>query len=539
MRSLHPTILIGLDGATFTVLDSLVAEGRMPSLKRFMEEGVRAELLSTGHPLTPPAWTTVMTGMSPGNHGIFDFIWAEERKDNVYFTLNNFRDIQAETIWSIVSRQGGKVTSLNFPFMSPPPRINGAVVPGLVSWKHLRRNIHPRELYGKLASLPGFSPSEVAWDFEREKRATKTIPEDEYEDWVRFHVRREGQWFQIFRHLQSESPSDLAAVLLDGTDKLQHVCWRQLDPDIANESDFDERVRSLCISFFQRLDDFIGEVMRVSPDARIFFASDHGFGPTESVFRVNRWLAEKGYLTWKPTEHLDEKEREKIDKLMNGHFVHLDWEKTTAYAPSSATNGIHIRVANRPGETGVPREKYRSFCDRLIDELLAIRDPIDGKRVVTAVLKREEAFAGSRNGRCPDLTLTLHDYGFVSTLNQDPVIFRRPNVAGTHRPQGIFLARGPGIAKGVRLRQQSIVDIAPTLLHSLGLPIPSDFEGAPIEAAFEPTHLRANPVRSGEPTRSPETYAAAPGRQRPPRAERDPEDEAVIADRLRALGYIE
>jgi predicted AlkP superfamily phosphohydrolase/phosphomutase len=539
MSELHPTILIGLDGATFTVLDSLVTEGHMPSLKRFMEEGVRAELLSTGHPLTPPAWTTVMTGMSPGNHGIFDFIWAEERKENVYFTLNNFRDIQAETVWSMVSRQGGRVTSLNFPFMSPPPRIEGAVVPGLVSWKHLRRNIHPRELYGKLSSLPGFSPSEVAWDFEREKRATKTIPEGEYEDWVRFHVRREGQWFRIFHHLQSESPADLAAVLLDGTDKLQHVCWRQLDPGIARESEFDERVRSLCLSFFRQLDDFIGEVLRVSPDSRIFFASDHGFGPTESVFRVNRWLAERGYLSWKPTEHLDEKEREKVDKLINGHFVHLDWEKTTAYAPSSATNGIHIRVARRPGETGIPPEQYQSFRDRLVDELLALRDPTDGTAIVTAVLKREEAFPGRHNQRCPDLTLVLHDYGFVSTLNQDPVIFRRPEVAGTHRPQGIFLARGPGIEKGERLPPQSILDVAPTILYSLGLAIPNDFEGSVIEAAFEPSHLRTNAVRSGEPTRRPQTYAADGGTPRPPRELDDVEDEAVIADRLRALGYVE
>lgn len=540
MTSLHPTILLGLDGATFTILDALVARGDMPHLATFMEQGVRAELRSTGHPLTPPAWTTLMTGREPGNHGIFDFIWSEERENNVYFTLNNFRDIRAETIWSVVSRQGGSFTSLNYPFMSPPPKLNGSIVPGLVSWKHLRRNIHPPELHGELATLPGFTANEVAWDFEREKRATKTIPEDEYEDWVNFHVRREGQWFQVFHHLREHRPADLTAILLDGTDKLQHVCWWQLDPATVDEltSDFDKRIRELSINFFRKLDDFIGSVMEAAGDhTRIFFASDHGFGSTESVFRVNQWLAERGYLRWKSTEGLDANEKAKIEKLINSHFVHLDWGNTLAYAPSAATNGIHIRVKSGPDDSGVPRDEYESFRDRLADELLAIRDPQTGTQIVTDVLKRDDAFPGSHNERCPDLTLTLHDYGFISTLNQDPIFFKRPGVAGTHRPEGIFLARGPGIARGVSLPQQSIVDMAPTLLYSLGLPIPADFDGSPIKSAFEESHLREHPVRLGEPTELPESYATAS--EVAPAAEREKDDEEVIADRLRALGYIE
>jgi predicted AlkP superfamily phosphohydrolase/phosphomutase len=291
-------------------------------------------------------------------------------------------------------------------------------------------------------------------------------------------------------------------------------------------------LRKLCLDYFRQLDDFIGEVVATAgPEARIFMASDHGFGPSTKVFRVNKWLEEKGYLAWGGTHELDDAERSKVDKMVNNHFVHLDWKKTKAYAQSAATNGIHIRVARNPGESGIAPEQYESFRDRLAEELLAVRDPADGERMVTRVLTKQEFFPGDRNERCADLTLVLSDYGFISTLNTEPVILHRAEVAGVHRPSGIFAARGPGIRRGGRLASQSIVDIAPTLLHSLGLAIPADFEGTVIRDAYDEAFLGRNPLKVGPPTRS-------QGEERERRSS-DEEDDELIFQRLRALGYVE
>ena len=100
------TLFIGLDGCTFTVLDQMISdlpgEGvTMPFLKSLMEKGVRAKLRSTPNPLTPPAWTSIMTGKGPDDHGVFEFIRAEDRGDEVYWTLYDARDVDSETIWSI------------------------------------------------------------------------------------------------------------------------------------------------------------------------------------------------------------------------------------------------------------------------------------------------------------------------------------------------------------------------------------------------------------------------------------------------------
>ena len=138
------TMLIGLDGATFTVLEPLMdgscEEGViMPFLASVVENGYSATLKSTNHPLTPPAWTTVCTGRTPGHHGVYDFVRFEDMGSDVYFTLYDSRDIRVETFWEVASREDKTVVSLNFPMMAPPPEINGSLVPGFVSWKHLRR----------------------------------------------------------------------------------------------------------------------------------------------------------------------------------------------------------------------------------------------------------------------------------------------------------------------------------------------------------------------------------------------------------------
>ncbi len=536
LSALQPTILLGIDGATFDILDVLIAEGHMPSLKRFLEEGLRAKLLSTPHPLTPPAWTTVATGRTPGNHGIFDFIWAEERDGQAYFTLNNFRDVKAETLWATVSRLGGSVTTLNYPFLSPPPKINGALVPGLVSWKHLRRGVYPPELYDRLLSLPGFNAKEVAWDFEREKKATKTIPKEEREEWITHHIRRERHWHDMFLYLLENESSDLSAILIDGVDKLQHICWDLLDP-ACRPAAFDaqqERERKLCLQYFQELDGFIGKVMEFAgEDVRIFMASDHGFGPTRKVFRLNLWLEKRGYLKFPNVDVLDEREREKYDRMIQNHFIHVDWDNTVAYAQSAATNGIYIRVAAAGGRSGVKPEDYEALCDKITKQLLAERDPADGEPVVKHVLRKEEIFSGAHNERCPDLTVILHDYGFISTLNKEPVHWDRDGeVAGTHRPEGIFCARGPGIPRAASITRQDILDIAPTMMYSLGLAVPEDYEGSVMNAAFDPAYLDSHPASIGPSTLPPaRELAVAP--------ETDPEEEDIILDRLRALGYVE
>jgi len=534
------TVLIGIDGATFSILDPLMDEGVMPFLKEFIASGARAELCSVIPPLTPPAWTSLMTGRSPGQHGVFDF-FCKEAADSHHIRFMTSRDVGCETIWAMVDRYGRRATVLNFPLTFPPPRINGNVVPGgWMPWRQLRLGCHPAGLYDKLKALPGFNPRELAMDMAHEEKVLEGCKQDEYEGWIALHIRRERQWFNVLRYLMQEDPAELTAILFDGVDKLQHLCWRFLDPACVEEfkSPWEQRVRAQCLEYFRQLDGLLAKIVHLAgPEATVVMASDHGFGPQVRTFFVNAWLEQQGYLAWADGKGPRASDTEVLGVgQLARHVYLLDWERTRAYAAMPSSNGIHIVRAFPPlqGGLGEVDAEYESFRNRLIEELCALKDPLSGEAVVSRVWKREDAFAGPYLELAPDLTLELQDGGLVSILASDTVVSRRSEPSGTHRPEGIFVAQGLGIRQGVRLPALSILDVAPLVLYSLGLPVPDDLEGRLPTEVLEPAALQVRPVE----TVSPPKPAVEPSHM-PVGPVLDEEAEAEILRRLRALGYIE
>ncbi len=530
------TLFIGLDGCTFTVLDQMTrdlpGEGlTMPFMKSVMERGVRARLRSTPNPLTPPAWCSIMTGKNPGEHGVFDFIRAEDKGGEVFWTLYDARDIDTETIWSICSRKNRSVAALNFPLTAPAPEeLKGSIVPGFIPAKHLRRNTHPRELFERIKTqIPGFDPKELAWDFDKEKQAMESLSADETAKWVRYHLPREEQWFKVAEFILGNDAPELMAVMFDGTDKIQHQAWPWLDQALlpSNPQGHDKQMREVCLEYFHNLDGYIEKLVTMAgPDTQVFFASDHGFTASTFVLRINAYLEDMGYLAWAHSDGSDQAIRREASD-----FANLDWSKTTAYCRTPSSNGIHIRVAEKPGDPGIRPEDYTRFRDQLIVDLLALKDPDTGEQVIVEVLKREEWFAGKHMLRACDLTLVLRDHGFVSIKNLRPVVAQRPHAAGTHHPDGIFMAVGPGIPAAGEVGLRQIVDVAPTLLYSLGVSVPSDFEGVVPDTFFSPEWMAAHPVKKGAKTR-------ASGR-RALDQEMDAGEKQQIIEQLQMLGYME
>ncbi|MEO8592216.1 MAG: alkaline phosphatase family protein [Candidatus Solibacter sp.] len=529
-------LLIGLDGATFSILDPLIEEGVMPCLEKLIASGFRSQLTSVVPALTPPAWTSLMTGRSPGNHGIFDFLRFDLRSGRPQLRVMDSSDVACEAIWPMVSRQGREATVLNFPMTFPSQGTSGNVVPGWVPWRHLRLACRPKTLYDRLASaVPGFNPRELAMDMALEERVLEGCHgEEDYENLIRLHIRRERQWFEVARYLMGEEPAALTAVLFDGVDKLQHFCWRFLDRDIFSRSpsELDRRIRGWCLDYFREIDSFIGELSAsYGEDDAVFLASDHGFGPTVEVFHVNAWLAREGHLAWANASNVEQKHAETLGMgTMARRFYEIDWQKSTAYCPTPSSNGIYI-LPPGPDGSGVPREKYEHFRRTLMEGLLSFTDPVTGVRPVVRIYTREEAFSGSAMEHAPDLTLIMRDGGLVSILPSEVLLKHRVETTGAHRPEGVFIAAGRGIRRGVSGAALSILDVAPTLLYALGLPLSADFEGRVPEALIEPAHLRANPVEFAAAQEKAMAVAAA--------GELDPRMEAEVMGQLRALGYME
>jgi predicted AlkP superfamily phosphohydrolase/phosphomutase len=491
-----------------------------------------------------------MTGRSPGNHGVFDFVQTHcprravplevgpgFQTDPPTYTLVTSADVQCESIWSVATRHGCRSTALNFPCMFPAPEINGFVVPGYVPWSYLARAVRPRNLYSRLKEKQVFNARELATDWHLERKAIQGLAENELESWITFHTIREQRWFDIMRFLMREEPCELTAVLFDGVDRLQHLCYHLLHPSLAQQfpSASSQRLRSLCLEYFRQLDNFVAEIVTMAgSEARVFITSDHGFTLAgEQIFYANVWLQQHGYLKWSDGVPVDVESRLALEDNTESSAL-FDWSQTTAFALTSSSNGIFIRQAEAPGAPGVPAREYSEFRQQLITSLLAFTDPRTGQPVIERVLTRDQAFPGKHMDKAPDLTLILREPGFLSILRADAPLKQRRFPYGTHHPDGIFLCRGPGICAGSRIPPLSIVDIAPTLLYSLQLSVPSAMEGVIAASAFEPSFIATHPVRTSK--IAPPQESSIGDKEA---THLSGYEEACIMERLKALGYIE
>jgi predicted AlkP superfamily phosphohydrolase/phosphomutase len=535
------TLLLGLDGATWTALRPMFERGVMPFLGSFAETGATGTLMSTVCPVTPPAWTSMITGRTPGHHGIYDFIRVEDQSlDHVPFRLAHARDIRCEPLWSFTGRMGKPSGFLNFPntFLAPP--FNGYMVPGFVTSRVLRGSVHPRSYWKRVKQLPAFDLEKAAWDLDENRKTLLTHRLDlpAVREWIDYMIAKERSWHAIARDLLVDSPCEMVAVVFEGVDRLQHMLWDVLDPDWfpARPAGEDLAAREAVHEYFRVLDGLLEDLVEAAgPGARTFVASDHGFGPTTELFHVNTWLAEHGYLKWTP-DAVAGSDEQMSARNMREQFASIDWDGTVAYARTASANGIYV-VDGMGSRARLDPAARRAIADEIGRRLLDWRDPATGTPVVTRVLHRDDAYPGVAKDEAPDLLLTLRDGGFVSITKSERVVKPRPQVKGTHRPEGILLARGAGIRPGTRLGEASILDVAPSLLYSMDLPVPEDYEGRVLVEAFTPELLASRPVRSAP--RSAEPYPEQPRSEPEPPRDLTAEDENVIIERLKALGYME
>lgn len=519
--------MIGLDGATFSLLRPLSQAGVLPFLTGLIRGGTAARLISTRNPLTPPAWTSMTTGRPPEVHGIYDFMRPAYLDDGgVYLKVNDRRDNRAETVFAMVGRAGLRATALNFYGHAPAPQINGYVVSGFVPWKHLRHGIHPPELFPRLKAATGFDYRDLGMDIGEEKKVVQGLDAEEHEAWIELQNLRDAAWTELACQLMAEDRTELTALVLDGPDKIQHLFWRYLDPDChpGDPGAQTDRIRALATGFYARMDANIRRLVETAgPGTNVLVTSDHGFGPTDEIVYINQWLSEKGYLTWSRSSVTDARGQLTADKIRD-HLDMVDWRRTVAFCPTPSSNAIYIKPDPGNG-IGVTPDTYLDFALKLRAELLSWQE---GGRPVILGADLNKMRGTSFAEPCPDITLRLRDGGFVSILPAEAPVRPRPLADGTHRPEGIFVGHGPAFRRDEQIEDLDLLDMVPLMLTLLGLPVPRDLEGrVPVEALEPGVALTGR----GAATRGQAVVAD--------HAEIPEEDRQALLRQMKRLGYMD
>ena len=542
--------IIGLDGATWDVLDPMMDIGILPNLRRIVDGGVRSKLITTYPPLTAPAWSSLQTGKNPGKHGIFDFYLS--RSGEYINHPSNAASIKSKTLWRILSDHDRRVGVLNVPMTYPPEQVNGVLVAGMMTPGTEVVFTYPENFYEELKGKIGdyyINPIQFSGD-ERGRAQFLAGLEDGAEGFFSNLTRVAAQRKQAALYIIDEYRPDFFMCVFVGTDRTQHYFWEFVQFDEEREKR-NQLVRENVIDYYREIDKSIGEIVgRYGDDLYLFIVSDHGFGPYDGQIYLNKWFLDMGLLvSRKITGGVLQKlkksarrlglNRVKLAKTLkiqgiartSPFFSSIDWSRTKAYLKSC--NGIYINLKGRDAKGIVnPGQEYEDLLEFITGELFSLADPETGKKVVEEVYRKEQVYSGPLLDDAPDLIIRFSgEYAAQHTEYKTSSIKGPSWLTGCHRMDGVLVMSGPGIKTGERLPDASIMDVAPTVLYTMGLPVPDDMDGVVFQDAFEDSFKEARPIRytaaeSGE-TRNGQDYQYTP------------DDEDEIHKRLKGLGYVD
>ncbi|MEK6674411.1 MAG: alkaline phosphatase family protein [Planctomycetota bacterium] len=492
-------LIVGLDGATWDVLDPLIAEGRMPRLKQLRADGASGIMHSTVPPITPAAWTTFLTGRQPGSHGIIDFERYDPPTHQLCFNSTRCLD-HVRSLWRILGDHGLRVGSINVPMTYPAVPVNGFMISGFETPSHEGDFVYPRELKADVLARWPDPTLKARW--KRRPLARKRAFRENI-DYIRrsFH-----QGVEMTRVLGERFGWDAMMVVLKLVDNLQHKTWRNID---ARWRDEDPSSRDLVRDTFVELDVAVGELIDYakSHEAAVFIVSDHGHGSLEGKIQPNLLLNQWGYLKIREGAAQSVARGRNIWDRMRGrtkkfarqdditHDLAVDFGATQACVMHAGMAGfLYINLKGRQPCGIVPLFEFERLRDelrgRFLGEECRVRDP-QGREIqlFEDVHKPEDLYRCSRQEQpwLPDLMLIPHrSLAVVRKIRGRKAVrwVSEDRIEGTHRPEGVFAAWGNGVVPGRRV-DLGLVDCAPTILTMLGLPIPKEMEGRVATEIFE------------------------------------------------------
>ena len=472
-----------MDGATWDLIRPWAEKGKLPTFKKLMENGVWGELESTIPPWSIPAWNSLTTGKNPGKLGFATFMVKDNHRFKPYF-MSSFVE---RNIWDILSENGKKVIVANPPNIHSAYKINGCMVAGWL-YKDKETLTYPRNLRYKLDKITGgYKVDIMIADVNKGKIVKSVMTDKEYLKSVNEMILKHSK---SFTYLLENNEWDFAFMVFADPDRTQHRFW-----------DY----KKILLEQHMRLDAAIGDLLqRIDDETNIMLVSDHGFGPRKKIFNINEWLLKEGYL------ELRRKKKNKLSKIIELLIKTKTFSITRFllnFLPSKLLEFLtdKVQVSAFEPTFDIEWHKTKAFCysvcgdiylnvydDRVRDDIIQklktlryLKNSREIKEIPVKVFKKEEIYRGEHLDKLPDLVILVDEN--IQAVNpglSNGRIFTE-GWGGEHRINGIFLAYGPLFRKGGRVNNAKIYDIAPTILHIFGIPIPKDMDGTVLKEIFE------------------------------------------------------
>jgi len=452
----------------------------MPGLRELTKEGSSGVLMSTFPTVSATAWTSITTGANPGKHGVFDFVRVDK---NLRQSLCHSMSKMTHDMWDYLE---GSIVA-NVPVTYPPRKIRGIMISGMGTPSPKSEFTYPKSYKKKIQQVvPDYSP-ELDWQDYRGRL------DEFYEDIQEVTEQK----VRLFWHLFSLDWNLLFFVITE-TDRIQHVLWG---------------TRKL-VEYYRRIDRFLVDVAKEIQGENIILVliSDHGFRSVRKVLYINYLLKELGLARTREARLSGWLERGGITK--SHLWAPLRRSGLTRLHSRIPPKILHILRKSIPGESNIeydfnldetkavmigkggiylskrdnsivsdkePDSTAKSIAENLMD----VRDPETGDRVIERTYQNSELYSGPFSDWGPDLVaVPSQDYILVWRMAKKAVeasSFQK----GDHDPEGIFLIRGEDVREDTAIAETTVYDIAPTILHILGVSVPDSMDGRVIREVFE------------------------------------------------------
>ena len=534
--------IIGLDGATWDLITPLAEKGLLPNIEAMMNKGSYGTLHSTIPPLSPVAWTSMVTGQNPGKHGIFDFVTTTEGpKESLRLKFLNGGSRKCPAIWDCLSHTGKKSIAMNIPMTYPPEEFNGIMISGMDTPEGAEF-VSPPVLKKKLEQICPDYRIEVPIN-ERMKNPAKFK--------AKYGVASRAK-LKTASYLMAEYDWDFFMVVFEALDRCQHLFLKHYDWDkIQSRADAQ---KDIVLQFYMEMDHFVGELMQEGgDDMTTLIVSDHGFGPADKSFSVNKWLIANGFLKLKaggmmknrvhrfskrtikkmiPNVLLDylwefRKKKKQSSRASNIVLQNIDWKSTKAYCMGASPKIMINRDVVKTDEDA------RQLEDVLIERLQKEKDPDSGASIIRRIEKSRDIYTGPHADRAPEIIMELNrgfwfkHFGLESTPENDHFI-EKIETSGEHLSEGVFICNGPHIKANNPVKGAHIIDIVPTVLYLMGEENYKEIDGKIKFEIITDEYQEANPVRFSDQA----SFEAIE------KFVYDFDDEKVIEERLKGLGYL-
>jgi predicted AlkP superfamily phosphohydrolase/phosphomutase len=553
-------LIVGWDGASPSLVERWLRAGRLPNLDRVWRTGHSGVVEPPWPPVTFPSWTTFMTGVNPGRHGIFDFTRRIPGTYRVQFV--NAANRKAPSVWSLLSASRKRVCVLGLPATYPPEPVNGVLLSGFDTPVTTRADasfVYPRERAREILEAGGFPFA----DFQEFRVSQR---------W--YAVARERllagieQKTRLAEKLLRKERWDCFLILFGESDTAAHHFWHfhdRLSPFYVGSNPFE----NVLAEVYEALDAALGRLCSTVPEADLLVLSDHGFGGagTTRVY-LNRWLAEHGWLkfqrrnrrgsafsaaaksvalAWVPARWQARLFRWGGYRWASAletstRFAGVDFAASAAFSEELGYfPSIWLNVKGRDPEGIVDAQGYEQLRAEIRTALLHWRHPQTGRALVRRVWLREELYAGPWVGEAPDILIQFDEeppgYAIVASQSngeEGPAVReldltqwrggKMQGLSGTHRRLGIFAVAGPSVRGNGSRVFLKMEQLAPTIMEMCGLHPPEElFDGESF----------AHVVRAQN-----AAEFLLPSREEDSRAYTEAE-EREITERLKNLGYFE